>query len=232
MSSPERGESSENQAVGTTQMKVILFDMMQTLIHEPYFAAIGRLLPADLDAKTYFHWRDKESFIRFERGEIAEHEHLQQFYLPDTPADLLERFPRPEKVRKALFQQLRYIEGIPELLAELQRRDDVRTGIASNYAEWYTEILKRLPRIHEGMDYLFFSCEMGVRKPDASYYELIETALRKGLPQLKASEIFFTDDRQINLDAAQERGWATFRMQDDAAALQSAIRRFLKEPAS
>lgn len=142
---------------------------------------------------------------------------------------MLERFPRPEKVRKELFRQLRYIDGIPELLAELQARDDVRTGIASNYAEWYVEILKRLPRIHEGMDYLFFSCEMGLRKPDAGYYETIETALRKQHPELRPEQMFFTDDRQINVDAARERGWAAFLMQDDAPSLRTAIVAFLND---
>ncbi len=208
--------------------KIVLFDMMDTLIHEPYFDAIGRLLPPDLDAKTYFQWRDRDAYIAFEKGEASEYEHLRQFYLPDTPPDLLERFPRPERVKKELLRSLRYIDGIPELIAWLKSRDDVRLGVASNYSVWYLDMLPRLREIREEMDYYFYSCEMGIRKPDAGYYELIAEGLRREYPELDPGAIFFTDDRQENVDAARGLGWSTHLMKRDTDALRSAIERFLE----
>ncbi|MEQ9363189.1 MAG: hypothetical protein RIF32_03045 [Leptospirales bacterium] len=208
-------------------MKVLLFDMMDTLIHEPYFEAITRLLPESLDAKIYFKWRDREAYIAFERGEASEREHFRQFYLPDAPADLLAQFPRPERVKKELLRSLRYIDGIPELIAWLRSRDDVRLGVASNYSVWYQDMLPRLREIRDEMHYYFYSCEMGVRKPDAGYYTTIAEGLRRDLPELTPEAIFFTDDRRENVDAARAQGWRAHLMDGDTGALRSSIEKFL-----
>lgn len=211
-------------------MKIILFDMMDTLIHEPYFQAIQRLLPADLDAKTYFKWRDGPAYVAFERGDVGEYEHLRQFYLPDTPPELLARFPKPERVKKELLRSLKYIEGIPELLARLKspaHGDAVRLGVASNYSIWYQEMLPRLREIREHMDYLFYSCELGARKPDVSFYERIFAGLLRDFPELQPADIFFTDDRPENIAAAEALGWTAHLMELDTPALSAAIDRFL-----
>jgi putative hydrolase of the HAD superfamily len=51
-------------------------------------------------------------------------------------------------------------------------------------------------------DRLFFSCELGIKKPNAPYYEAIETALG-----LRGDEIAFWDDSPSHVDAAKRRGW-------------------------
>lgn len=51
-------------------------------------------------------------------------------------------------------------------------------------------------------DRLFFSCELGVKKPDASYYGAIEAAI--GLCE---EEIAFWEDLPSHVDAAKRRGW-------------------------
>lgn len=213
-------------------MKIILFDMMDTLIHEPYFLAIQRLLPEDLDAKTYFQWRDGPAYVAFERGDVGEYEHFRQFYLPDTPPELMARFPKPERVKKELLRSLKYIEGIPELLARLKSRGasggtELRLGVASNYSIWYQEMLSRLREIREHMDYLFYSCELAARKPDAVFYERIFAGLQRDFPDLRPADVFFTDDRPENIAAAEALGWTAHLMELDALALGAAVDRFL-----
>ena len=51
------------------------------------------------------------------------------------------------------------------------------------------------------MDYLFYSFEMGVRKPDSEIYEM---ALRE--TGWKAEETLFLDDSKNNIEAAQDLG--------------------------
>ncbi|MCR9145288.1 MAG: hypothetical protein NXI24_23820 [bacterium] len=228
VTAPEHEFTQIDETAGSfMKIKIILFDMMDTLIHEPYFDAIGRLLPPELDAKTYFRWRDTEAYLAFERGEASEQEHFRQFYLPDAPPEMLARFPRPERVKKELLRSLRYIAGIPELIAWLRARGDVRLGVASNYSVWYQDMLPRLRELRDDMDYYFYSCEMGIRKPDAGYFEMIAAGLRRDFPELSSAEIFFTDDRQENVEAARACGWQAHLMDGDTASLRDAITTFL-----
>ena len=210
-------------------MNIVLFDMMDTVIREPYFAAVRRLLPGPLTPETYFRWRDRDAHFAFERGEVTEPEHFRSFYLPGTPPELLEQFPRPERVKKELLRSLRYFDGIPELLVELYRRPDVRTGVASNYSVWYQQMLPRLREIREQMDYYFYSCEMGVRKPDPGYYQMIAAGLQSDFPDLRPEQIFFTDDRPENTAAASALGWRVHVMTGDTPVLRNAIEAFLAD---
>ena len=201
-------------------MPVILFDLMDTLVKEPYHTVVKHLF-SDAKMKTeFFHWKNRENFHSFERGEISEREHFKNFYLDSTPKDALQRLPKPEKVKKVLFQNIQYRAGMEELLSELQSNGRVRTGIASNYSEWHSIFLERLPCLAK-CDFLFFSCEIGHRKPEAAYYAMISESLLHAQVIQTTSEILFLDDRQINLDGANKAGWQTHLTQDSYAARQA-----------
>ena len=49
---------------------------------------------------------------------------------------------------------------------------------------------------------LFFSCELGVKKPDSRFYEAVEAALG-----LSGKQIRFWDDTPSHIEAAKKRGW-------------------------
>ena len=70
----------------------------------------------------------------------------------------------------------------------------------------------------ERVDALFASGEMGAMKPDAAYFEQIETALG-----LKPQDLLLIDDVAANTDAADRRGWRTFDYTGDAMALAKAL---------
>ena len=205
--------------------RLVLFDMMDTLVSEPYFRLIQRLVPDPEERKAYFGWRDREAHIQFELGEISEAELFRRFYLPDLPPTLRKVYPSPERVKKGLLRDLSYMPGIRELLAWVAGQADVRIGIASNYSCWYVEFLDRLPLLSRYADYLFFSCEMNLRKPDPRFYETIEAPL-SGI--YGPGSILFIDDREINLEPARARGWHVHLMQS-VGQLRTALESFLKE---
>jgi putative hydrolase of the HAD superfamily len=54
----------------------------------------------------------------------------------------------------------------------------------------------------EVFDCLFFSCELGCRKPDHAYYERIT-----GILALGGSDILFWDDSPSAVEGARACGW-------------------------
>ena len=206
--------------------------MMDTLVKEPYPWAIKSLLSAKkiqkqnrktklnktsakispISFREFLTFKDREAAHAFERGEISEREFFRDFYLDDLSDEIRINLPRPQKVKKMLFQNIAYLAGMRELLISLQAMPNVLTGIASNYSEWYKIILKTLPELKD-CDYLFFSCEMACRKPQKGYYEKINRALLQGQSPLRsAQEIFFVDDRKVNIEGAEQVGWRTYLM--------------------
>ncbi len=60
-------------------------------------------------------------------------------------------------------------------------------------------------------DQRFISGHMGVIKPEARIYEMVEEALG-----LSGPRIFFTDDRADNINAARSRGWQAHQFTNPA----------------
>lgn len=64
-------------------------------------------------------------------------------------------------------------------------------------------------------DYWFVSASMGVGKPNsAAFYRVAEVL------QVHPSQIAFIDDRQLNIEAAQQLGWQAHLFVDDADTRQ------------
>ncbi len=61
------------------------------------------------------------------------------------------------------------------------------------------------------VDHWFFSAEIGIAKPDAGIYSAVETALDR-----RPDQLWFIDDKQVNVDAAAARGWHSHLWVDDA----------------
>ena len=180
---------------------------MDTLVRDPYHRLL-EILPSELQTRDFFRWKNQTAFQEFERGEIDEPEFFKRYYREDTPPEWRDRLWRPEKIKKELLRACGFIPGMDDLLREQHGRPDVKTGLASNYSRWYHDILKLRPEIEPLSDYVFISCELGIRKPDAGYYDTIFEGLRRDLPDLRPEEVFFLDDRQKNIEGARSRGWS------------------------
>lgn len=76
-------------------------------------------------------------------------------------------------------------------------------GLASNQEQHRADFMKTTMGFASQFDALFFSCEIGFKKPDARFYEAVEAALG-----LSGEQIAFWDDTVSHVEAAQKRGWA------------------------
>ncbi len=192
---------------------------MDTLVRDPYHSLLSAL-PGDMTARDFMRWKDRDSFEQFERGEIDEPEFFRRYYRTDTPPEWRDRLQRPEKIKKELFRNpVHFLPGMEDLLKTLHARPGVRVGVASNYSRWYHAILRKRPEIEQFAHYLFFSCEVGHRKPDRAYYEAIHAGLRRDFPDLREDSLLFLDDREVNVAGAREAGWRAVLFREAAAAL-------------
>lgn len=74
--------------------------------------------------------------------------------------------------------------------------------LASNQEAHRSEYMRTVMGFGREFDTLFFSSELGIKKPDARFYEAVEKALG-----LSSKQIAFWDDSPSHVDAAKERGW-------------------------
>ena len=86
-----------------------------------------------------------------------------------------------------------------DLLTELHR-DGFSIYALSNYPIWYEMIEEKLS-LSRFLTWDFVSCRTGFRKPDPEAYLVVTQKLG-----VAASDCFFIDDRQENVDAAIELG--------------------------
>ncbi len=200
---------------------------MDTLILDPYHRVLKDMLPEGHTIQDFISWRERPAFEEFEKGEISELEYFRRFYKDTLPEDLRQKFPRPEKIKKELLKSVEFLPGLEKIVSDLRSREDVVLGLASNYSFWYHEIFKKKSIIEESFDYLFFSCEMGRRKPEPGYYDMIHESLGKELGGADERSVLFIDDREINLEPARKIGWQTHRM-EKSEALAAAIQEFLR----
>ncbi len=223
--------------------KLVLFDMMDTLVRDPYFSAAEKFFTQPKSQENFFQCKNRDSFISFEKGEISEKEYFDHFYYQEKVEQLSEKeesfLISPQRLSSFLFKNLRYVCGMKELLLSLQKEKEVLTGIASNYPEWYWKVIHALPELKQ-CDYLFFSCEMGSRKPEKSYYLSIQKSIQEYQKEnsipfveecastgiLSSIKILFLDDRKKNLIPAEKLGWETHWMKN-AYDAEDAIQKFL-----
>lgn len=74
--------------------------------------------------------------------------------------------------------------------------------LASNQEPHRAKYMQEVMGFSAHFDHLFFSGLLGVKKPDARFYETIETALG-----LSGEQIAFWDDSPSHVETAKQRGW-------------------------
>ncbi|HTE57155.1 MAG TPA: HAD family phosphatase [Verrucomicrobiae bacterium] len=126
-----------------------------------------------------------------------------------TTEDLLKAFAKTynlpqEKVTKELFvgaftKSLSPMPGIRDLIERL-KKTGVKLALLSDTTEMYADIRHELG-YYEPFEKLFFSYDIGFRKPDPQAYQAVID--HYGVP---ASEIFFIDDIAKNVEAAKNQG--------------------------
>lgn len=183
--------------------KTIVFDFGNILINLDYkkcFAsfqkAIGQDFSDGLPPKT------KEHLHKYDRGHINTEAflwHLQQ-YSPNT------------EVRDIIAAWNDILGDLPisrfQMIEELRPKYNI--VMLSNINEMHIEKIHRDLRKNHGIedfhasyfDKVYYSCRMGMRKPDAEIYDFVAKDLG-----VTPENLFFIDDLEENIVACKAAGW-------------------------
>ena len=186
---------------------IVLFDVMGTLIHEPFYEDIPRFFGLPLEELRKV--RHPDAWIEFERGHIDEAEYARRFFLDGRVLDV-------EGLKRAMVESYRWLDGMPELCAELAARE-VPLHALSNYSPWYQLIEDKLA-IARWVQWSFVSCNTGHRKPEPEAFLGAARALGAA-----PGDCFFVDDRPVNVAAAHAVGMPGVTFDGDVPALRRAL---------
>lgn len=169
---------------------VLLFDVMETLVVEPFFevacAVTGLKLPELWEQKNPDHWED------FEKALIDEQTYCDGFFRDGRGIDR-------QHLRRSLFDAYRWVDGMHELVAQLAAAG-WQMHTFSNYPIWFEMIEQKL-QLARYLQWTFVSHKTGLRKPDLNAYLYASETM--GVPP---HDCLFIDDRVENVEAAQAVG--------------------------
>lgn len=185
---------------------VLLLDVMDTLVHDPFYVEVLEFFGMDLDG--LFAVKSKSAWTAFERGEIDEAAMIDRYFEDGRTLDLA-------GLRACMADAYRFLPGIEPLLAEL-RDAGVPMYALSNYPIWSTLIEERL-ELSRYLDWSFVSWKTGVRKPAPEAY--LGPAAKLGR---SPATCLFVDDRAKNCDAAEAAGMPAIRF-ESAASLRDRL---------
>jgi HAD superfamily hydrolase (TIGR01509 family) len=169
---------------------ILLFDVMGTLVHDPFFEEMPEFFGLSFDELLAV--KHPSAWVEFERGEMSQKDFLASFF-----ADY-RHFDR-EGFLSHVRASYRWLPGLEDLLEELHGTG-CRMHAFSNYPVWYLLIEERL-RLSRFLDWTFVSCLTGLRKPDAAAYVQALDTLGVG-----GKRCVFIDDRIGNCEAARDHG--------------------------
>jgi len=178
---------------------------MDTVVVDPFRKLARAIESRDMSLAEWRSHRERGVFEAFECGEIDEEEYLRRFYKSEIPESARQRLTEPTELKELLYQSIDFVPGMPELLAQIS--NDWSLVLGSNYGPWYREVLRLRPELTALFPRRFFSCELGVRKPDPRYYKKLQEILQ-------TQNIGFIDDRPENLTVPREMGWKVHRFEN------------------
>ena len=122
-----------------------------------------------------------------------------------------------------------YWEGlslIPESVAALKslRRADTPVYVLSNISPVHKEWFLSCEELEGSYDKAFFSCDMGVMKPDESAFRLAAEKIDSA-----PERTLFLDDREENCEAAREARFVAQLVTNPAAQVPEIVDRLLDE---
>ena len=195
----------------STPRRIILFDVMDTLVIDPFFTGVHTVLGCET-MQDLFKAKRPETYEAFETGEISEDELWQRYFADDRAVDVA-------AVRKHFVDGYDYVKGMRSLLGEIKRIGDVECFAFSNYGSLYKEIEAKL-ELSRFLDWRFVSCEMGVRKPDPEAFRYVVEDLSCDLSR---DVVCFVDDSKTNVAAGNAAGMRSILFEGDSAECRTAL---------
>lgn len=187
--------------------KVILWDVMDTLVRDPFRDAMPRFF--GLSMPELIAVKHPNAWPRFETNELDEATFLASFFADGRAFDT-------EGFKACIKAAYRFIDGMEPLLARLSRAG-VSMHALSNYPVWYQWIEERLG-LSRYLSWRFVSCQTGLRKPALAAYQ-------HALAELgcEPASAVFVDDREVNCEAARKVGLRALRFDGDVARLAAEL---------
>lgn len=169
---------------------VLLFDVMGTLVRDPFFEEIPAFF--GLDLQQFIAGKHPTAWIDFETGRLDSRGYAAQMFSDRRAVDMAE-------LEAHVRRSYRFLDGVEALLGDLVARG-VEMHALSNYPEWYRMIEEELG-LGRFVRWSFVSCRTGYRKPDPRAYTHALEALGR-----RADECLFIDDRPGNCEGATAEG--------------------------
>lgn len=184
-----------------TTQKFAYFDLGNVLIHFDHEIAVKQLAEvtsapqADVRRVVF----ESDSQVQYETGLISTSEFAQSINHSlgsnASEADLI-------RAASDIFQPNLEVVSVLEMLEEAGVPRAILSNTCEGHWQWITNQGWPLPGAW--FDFAVLSYEVQSMKPDSGIYEVCEKKCAR-----KPTDIFFTDDRDENILAAEKRGWTT-----------------------
>lgn len=197
-------------AMAVSPTPLILFDVMDTLVVDPFFKGMHSDVFGCESMQQLFALKDPKTFIDFETGAISEIECAERYFLDRRPLDAA-------VVRAYLRDNYCWVAGMRELCDDLQRLG-VQTALLSNYPAPWAELVEETMKLSRYGPWAAVSGKTGHRKPAPQAYHAALSALGLG-----PTDVLFVDDSKTNCEAARALGIESIHFQS-ADALRMALR--------
>ncbi|GIL84445.1 hypothetical protein Vretifemale_13067 [Volvox reticuliferus] len=201
----------EVMAASEKQRPVILLDIMDTVVYDPFFHDMPVFF--EMSFKELLTSKHPTAWVEFECGAINEDELLAKFFADGRKVD-------GAALKAMMVSKYRYLDGMEPLLGRLKSAG-FQLHAMSNYPAWFRLIEEKL-KPSEYLEWTFVSCEgpmKGLRKPSTEAFEACVKTL--GQPP---ENLIFVDDRKVNVEAACAVGLDGILFQG-AGALESELLR-------
>ncbi len=175
---------------------ILIFDLMNTLLDDPFFCNFYNKL-TETQKKNWSINTNHEAYILFEEGKILESEYFNTTYKENPKKYGL---VSPQRMKKLMLKEIYFLPGIPELISKIKKKNFILI-LASNYSIWYQEIFEKRKELNDWFDLIFFSCEMGIRKPKKEFFLIIQSCIETYYPN---KSILYFDDHYQNIQAIYE----------------------------
>lgn len=121
---------------------------------------------------------------------------------PEVVADLLRRWSSTASVDEVLQLWHRF-EADPVVVGWIQdlRKAGIGCHLATNQQTYRRAIMHDERRYGDWFDQTFYSCDLGLAKPDPAYFRAILTVVDR-----PASSVLFIDDNEANVEGARRVG--------------------------
>ncbi|RCV38009.1 hypothetical protein SETIT_8G107900v2 [Setaria italica] len=172
------------------KLPVLLFDVMDTLVRDPYYHQIPAFFKMSM--KELLESKHPTAWSEFEKGLVDENELAKKFFSDGRSFDL-------EGLKECMVRAYEYIDGVEDILCCL-KKNNYEIHAFTNYPVWYQLIEDKL-KLSKYLSWTFCSCRTGKRKPSPDFYLQAVDHLN-----VDPASCIFIDDRMVNIEAALSVG--------------------------